>query len=81
MSGMIRSDSCYYIAEPRTNLFWANYNSSRYNSSNNINITGIKNSTYGYILHNETIGTKLHGNISGQFPLGPLASGPFIIKN
>ncbi|AQN68123.1 hypothetical protein [Saudi moumouvirus] len=80
MSNMIRSTSCYYIPEPRPNNFWTYYNSSKHDRRNFI-FDGLINNTYtsahGYSYNDKV----LHGNITGQFALGPLASGPFVINN
>uniref|UniRef100_A0A6G6AC04 Uncharacterized protein n=1 Tax=Borely moumouvirus TaxID=2712067 RepID=A0A6G6AC04_9VIRU len=82
---MPKSD-CYYVAEarPRPKLYWTTYNPN-YNRINNFNEYGYINNNRGYVREYTTKNNNnnkiLHGNISGQFALGPLASGPFTMNN
>ncbi|QGR53775.1 hypothetical protein [Moumouvirus maliensis] len=85
MSNMPKSD-CYYVAEarPRPKFYWTTYNNPNYNRINNFNEYGYINNNRGYVREYTTDNNNnkiLHGNISGQFALGPLASGPFTMNN
>lgn len=79
---MIKSSKSHYVAEARPNKYWHNsHNHSITYHNHNYNHTTYSTSIqikYGNT--NQTITNTIkpiYGNIIGDCPVGPLASGPF----
>ncbi|AEQ33192.1 hypothetical protein [Acanthamoeba polyphaga mimivirus] len=78
---MLKSSKSHYVAEARPNKYWHNHshnhNITYHNYSYTINSTNIQ-IKYGNTNQITTNTIKpIYGNIIGDCPVGPLASGPF----